>query len=309
MNTEAIDPRSPVPLYHQIAESIRDRIRAGELGPGDVLVPLREAAERYGVNLHTVRHAYTALAREGLVASEGARGTRVVGAPAGRSRSDRGAGFVKRVIDEARILYGWSPEVLARSIAGAASVRGARPVVHVVECSEWQCAAHAEEIMARGDVDARPWSLERDDEPPAGPVVATYFHYNDVRRRWPVRLGEVRFVTIHPDPALRAALPHGTRVVRVLERDQATAENVAADVSFALEGLEVAVEPVWGDDPRALLTTRRRSTVTLVAPRVWATLSPRDRARTRVLEARYVLDPGDLEALVAELCPSHLASR
>jgi len=309
MKPDRIDPGSPIPLYHQIAESIRARIRAGDLGPGDALVPLREAAERYGVNLHTVRHAYTALAREGLVASEGARGTRVVGTPRPGPRADEGAAFVRRVLDEARLRLGWSAEVLVDAIEAVASSRGAlRPVIHVIECSEWQCVAHAGEIMSRGDVDARPWSLERAGEPPAGPLVATYFHYNDVRRRWPARLDEVRFVTIRPDPTLRDAIPPGTRTVRVLERDRTTAENVAADVSVALHGLDLDVEPVFGDDPVALLRTRSRSVTTLVAPRVWASLSPRQRARSRVLEARYVLDPADLEALVAELVHPRVAS-
>ncbi|MCH7591764.1 MAG: hypothetical protein IH989_03135 [Planctomycetes bacterium] len=34
---------------------------------GDALTPLREAARNVGVNVHTGRHAYTALARKGLV--------------------------------------------------------------------------------------------------------------------------------------------------------------------------------------------------------------------------------------------------
>jgi len=71
-----IDPQSPVPLYHQIAEALRVSIEAGTLAPGDALQPMREAAERWGVAIHTVRHAYAALAREGLVKpAEGARHT------------------------------------------------------------------------------------------------------------------------------------------------------------------------------------------------------------------------------------------
>ena len=52
-----IDPKSPVPLYYQIAQAIRAQIEAGSIAPGDVLEPLRKAAESWGVNLHTVRHA------------------------------------------------------------------------------------------------------------------------------------------------------------------------------------------------------------------------------------------------------------
>ena len=62
-----VDPESPVPLYHQIAEGLRAAIEAGALAPGDALDPMRQAAETWGVNIHTVRHAYAALAREGLI--------------------------------------------------------------------------------------------------------------------------------------------------------------------------------------------------------------------------------------------------
>ena len=67
---------SPVPLYHQIAEALRASIEAGKLNPGDALQPMRQAAERWGVNIHTVRHAYAALAREGLVERSRGRRTR-----------------------------------------------------------------------------------------------------------------------------------------------------------------------------------------------------------------------------------------
>ena len=63
----SIDPDSPVPLYYQIAESIRTAIESGSLRPGDALTPLGEAAESWGVNVHTVRHPYTSLARDGLL--------------------------------------------------------------------------------------------------------------------------------------------------------------------------------------------------------------------------------------------------
>ena len=74
-----VDSESPIPLYHQIAEAVRAAIAAGKLAPGDVLQPMRQAAEEWGVAIQTVRHAYASLAREGLVESgRGRRGTWVV---------------------------------------------------------------------------------------------------------------------------------------------------------------------------------------------------------------------------------------
>ena len=104
-----IDTGSPVPLYHQIAEALRAAIRAGKLAPGEALQPMREAAERWGVAIHTVRHAYAALAREGLVRpSRGPRGTRVVdlGEKRGATRPADIGSFLAGVRREASSRFG-----------------------------------------------------------------------------------------------------------------------------------------------------------------------------------------------------------
>jgi regulatory GntR family protein len=75
----SLDPASPVPLYHQLAEALRYRIATGALAPGTALPPLRAAARQWGVNLHTVRHAYAALASLGLVRTRAPHGTLVLG--------------------------------------------------------------------------------------------------------------------------------------------------------------------------------------------------------------------------------------
>jgi GntR family transcriptional regulator len=301
---KTVNPRSPVPLYHQIAEAIREQIEAGELAPGDALEPLREAARTWGVNLHTVRHAYTALARKGLVESRGARGTRVsTSTPSSRlpQTEDRGR-FVGRVVREAFDRHGLAPSALAKEISRhPVPAAQDRPVVHVVECSAWQCKSHVREIEARFDVDAREWSLERGEEPPPGDIIATYFHYNDIRRRWPHRLSEVRFVTIVPDPGIASRLPKNTLRVLVCERDEATAENVAADITTLLEPVGCAVEPVVSAEPELLIAETGDDSIVLIAPRVWASLDEPARMDHRVLEADYVIESGELNAIGVEL--------
>ena len=292
-----VDPDSPVPLFHQIAQAIRASIEAGELAPGEALAPLREAAERWGVNLHTVRHAYTALTREGLVETRGTRGTRVKMAPARPALEGREA-FLRRFAREARERHGLGSEELARAVARLAELPTGE-TVWVVECSALQCAGHVAELRARFDVDAREWSLERGAEPPDGTVVSTYFHYNDVRRLWPHRLRQVRFVTISPDVALAGQIERLAGVCRVLvcERDAATAENVAADVSTVLPVGRVAIEPCVIERAGEALARCDDRTVALFAPRVWASLEERDKRNRRAFEARYVMDEGELGEL------------
>lgn len=64
---ERIDPRSPTPLYAQIAERLRLAIAAGELSPGDPLPSVRQLAARLRVNPATAVQAYRELESAGFV--------------------------------------------------------------------------------------------------------------------------------------------------------------------------------------------------------------------------------------------------
>lgn len=65
---------SPIPLYVQIKEVLRDEIRR-ELEPGRLLPGDDELCRRYGVSRITVRQALTALAHEGLIRRIQGKGT------------------------------------------------------------------------------------------------------------------------------------------------------------------------------------------------------------------------------------------
>jgi GntR family transcriptional regulator len=69
-----INPQSPVPVYRQIVDQVRDIVRAGGLKPGDQLPTLRDLAQRLGINPLTISKAYDILADEGLLVKEHGRG-------------------------------------------------------------------------------------------------------------------------------------------------------------------------------------------------------------------------------------------
>jgi DNA-binding transcriptional regulator YhcF (GntR family) len=307
----SLDAASPVPLYHQLAEALRYRIATGTLAPGTVLPPLRAAARQWGVNLHTVRHAYAALATLGLVRTQAPQGTVVLGGATrrkdGAARPDRGGAeeFFARTLREARERFGLGPAELGRRLARLDEAAGAGQPVHVVECSETQAADLALQLSGRWNVAARGWSLERPGEPPAGPIVATYFHYNDIRTRWPERFPTAHFVAIHPDPALAARLePRSVRArttVLVCEREAAMARNIAADLKALLPADRFDVVPRVEARAGATLATAPAGTPVLFAPRVWAALTPAQRADPRAVEIRYLIEPKDLAALGEQL--------
>src|SRR5271165_4691282 len=67
--------RNGTPVYKKIQNSIRKRIEADELRPGDAVASERELAKSHKVSLMTARHALAGLEREGLVERRRGAGT------------------------------------------------------------------------------------------------------------------------------------------------------------------------------------------------------------------------------------------
>jgi GntR family transcriptional regulator len=67
--------KSRVPRYHQIAQSLRDRIRAGRVVAGERLDNQRRLAREFGVTLMTLRQALGVLERDGLISRRHGLGT------------------------------------------------------------------------------------------------------------------------------------------------------------------------------------------------------------------------------------------
>lgn len=301
MNAETdIDPESPVPLYHQIAQTIRDQIERGDLNRGDHLQPMRDAAKAWDVNFHTVRHAYAELAREGLVEIRGPRGTRVIASIAQVSTPRRDStevdDFVARFIAQSETEYGLSPEELSLRIAKLCKSQAVR--VHVLECSQHQCEDLSRQLEETWAVQAMPFSLDRVDELPMGHVVATYFHYNEARLRWPKRLASFSFVSIAPELQLASRLDHklkhtGKSVLTVCERDEPTAQAVIADVSaiFHRSDIPIQFKIVTGS---ADLPPADDDELLLIPPRVWGQLSAERKESEDLVEVRYTFDQKEL---------------
>src|SRR5579885_916238 len=94
---ERIDPRSPVPLYAQIAARLRVAIAADELKPGDALPSVRQLAAQLRINPATVVQAYRELEADGLVATRQGAGTFVLDVTTERRASER-RGEARRLV-------------------------------------------------------------------------------------------------------------------------------------------------------------------------------------------------------------------
>jgi DNA-binding transcriptional regulator YhcF (GntR family) len=305
----SIDPESPIPLYHQIAEAIRYQIATGAIRPGAVLPPLRDAAKMWGANLHTVRRAYAELAANHIVSTRVPHGTVVLapttpatGTARRRPALDR---FLKQIVEKARDAHGMGIDELIRLLEtrNTALSKQSAPDVYVTECSETQSRDLAAQLAARWRIEAIPWPLGRPEPPAGGRIVATYFHYRDIAHQWPHRLPEVRFMAIRPDPALadilrrRFAKP-GKRTSLVLcERETSMLSNITADLAEVLPPDYFRIEPQKVANPSRWLARQRGRRPVLFSPRLWGELDEAARSDRRVVEVRYVFDTRELNEI------------
>ncbi|CAM4441866.1 GntR family transcriptional regulator [Paenibacillus tarimensis] len=63
------------PIYTQIMDIFYQRICRGELGPGDKLPSVRDAAVEVGVNPNTIQRSYMEMERQGVVETRRGQGT------------------------------------------------------------------------------------------------------------------------------------------------------------------------------------------------------------------------------------------
>ncbi|MGD6804061.1 GntR family transcriptional regulator [Rossellomorea vietnamensis] len=70
-----IKKNSPIPIYYQLGEIIKEKIESSELKPGDSLPAEREYAEQFQISRMTVRQAFTQLVNEGYLYRIQGKGT------------------------------------------------------------------------------------------------------------------------------------------------------------------------------------------------------------------------------------------
>ncbi|TWT25366.1 GntR family transcriptional regulator [Planomicrobium sp. CPCC 101110] len=70
-----VDKQSPIPIYAQIEEQLKNQIAEGKFPPGAAIPSERELTETFGVSRMTVRQSITNLVNDGLLYREKGRGT------------------------------------------------------------------------------------------------------------------------------------------------------------------------------------------------------------------------------------------
>ena len=145
----------------EIAASVERAVGSGELEPGRLLPPMRELAERLGVNPNTVAAAYRTLRERGVIETAGRRGSRIRSKPATTGRE-----YIRvEAPDGVRNVADGNPDpallpALAEAFAVAAERSDRQPVMYGEVAVEAELAR-----LARVELDA--------DGVCEGPVIVT----------------------------------------------------------------------------------------------------------------------------------------
>ena len=92
MDLIPLDPGASEPPYEQLRRQIAARAASGELPPGTRLPTVRALAAELGLAVNTVAKTFRALEADGVVVTEGRRGTFVApGDAAGRAEAGEAA--------------------------------------------------------------------------------------------------------------------------------------------------------------------------------------------------------------------------
>ena len=74
-NEKIINKNSPIPLYFQLEEIIKEKIKFGLLVPGDSIPTEKKLEENYGISRTTIRQAINNLKRDGYLEVRRSKGT------------------------------------------------------------------------------------------------------------------------------------------------------------------------------------------------------------------------------------------
>ncbi|HVG43973.1 MAG TPA: GntR family transcriptional regulator [Longimicrobium sp.] len=120
----SIDPSDLRPIYVQIMDEVRRAVALGELVPDEALPSARQLAQALTLNHLTVKQAYAALEREGLVYVRRGLGTYVaLGASPASERRRLAAEMARRAVKEA-VRHGFGPGEFFAALRGAAREAG-----------------------------------------------------------------------------------------------------------------------------------------------------------------------------------------
>ncbi len=114
MQVQPLDDEDPTPPFEQLRAQVARRVASGELPAGTRLPTVRAVAAELGLAVNTVAKAYRALEADGVVATEGRRGTFVASSTSTGRADDALEGAAAAYVAAARRAGLTLPEAIRR---------------------------------------------------------------------------------------------------------------------------------------------------------------------------------------------------
>ncbi|OQP05985.1 phosphonate metabolism transcriptional regulator PhnF [Geobacillus sp. 46C-IIa] len=143
-----IDKQSPVPIYYQLEQYMKEKIEKGEWQPGEMIPSERELAETYHISRMTVRQAVNNLVNDGYLIRRRGKGTFVA---------------AKKIEQPLKGLTSFSEDMRSRGMEPDTIVLGFETVPASGKLAEWLAVKEGDalyEIRRLRLADGSPMALE-----------------------------------------------------------------------------------------------------------------------------------------------------
>ncbi len=143
-----IDKQSPIPIYYQLEQYIKEKIEKGEWQPGEIIPSERELAEMYDISRMTVRQAVNNLVNDGYLIRRRGKGTFVA---------------AQKIEQPLKGLTSFSEDMRARGMEPDTIVLGFETVPASGKLAEWLAVKEGDalyEIRRLRLADGSPMALE-----------------------------------------------------------------------------------------------------------------------------------------------------
>lgn len=305
---DGIRKDSNIPLYIQIVEIIKYQIATGKIKEGKRLPSIRNLADEWGIHMHTIRHAYKELENLGLIQIRRPLGAIVIKKPEHLSpllNSEEVQAFIRSTISDAENRFSLSPADLISLIEQEAEITETfnnSESVYFIECTGSQVEDHIRQINYLWDVKIDPLLLSHEGDPPQGNLISTYFHYTDIRIKWPEQFHNTTFVSISPAEQIRDKVDKLCSnilkpVVRVCDLSEEQSLAIHADLKLIFSEENYDLETCIVKKANELIEKTENDSPLLFTPRVWAELSDEEKALPNVFKVVYQINSKDLNLL------------
>ncbi len=135
-----------------------------------------------------------------------------------------------------------------------------------------------------------------------GILFSTYFHFNDIRSKWPEQFHRITFVSISPSLKIRDDIERfcsdkGKITITVCDQSEEQSLAIHADLRQIFSQEKYGIKTAIVNEANELIHKSDGTTPLLFTPRVWSQLTEEEQSAPDVFKVVYQLNRKDLNYL------------